>query len=306
MRKFGSDRLKTWAERLGMQEGEVIEHRFVSKALESAQRRVEAHHFDIRKHLLKYDNVMGKQREVIYEMRRDLLAGEDPRGELLRMAEANIENLVKTYAPAKTYAEEWNSNAILDSLAAVFGIQPDLSAVINQNATKTESDSIRGKLEEFLVAAVQERFEQRIHEIGAEQYAEIIRMLMLRTIDSRWKEHLYTMDHLRDSVGLRGYAQKDPLVEYEKEGYDLFEQMFEGIERDVVTMAFKIQVTPEGQRRAPVIRGIRRQPAARSRQQQGAPDKPAEPVLTRRSNKVGRNDPCPCGSGKKYKKCCGA
>jgi len=306
MRKFGSDRLKTWAERLGMQEGEVIEHRFVSKALESAQRRVEAHHFDIRKHLLKYDNVMGKQREVIYEMRRDLLAGEDPRGDLLRMAETIIETLVENHAPAKTHAEEWNTGGILDSMAVVFGIQPDLSSVINPNATKAESEIIRGELEKFLIEAAHERFDQRKEEIGAEQYAEIIRMIMLRTIDSRWKEHLYTMDHLRDSVGLRGYAQKDPLVEYEKEGYDLFEQMFQGIERDVVAMAFKIQVSAEGQRRAPVMRGVRRPPAARLRQNSAAPEKPAETVLTRRSQKVGRNDPCPCGSGKKYKKCCGA
>jgi preprotein translocase subunit SecA len=287
LRIFGSDRIKGLMGRLGMDDGEPIEHRLVSNAIEKAQRRVEGHNFEIRKHLLEYDNVMNKQREVIYAQRRQILAGEDLQEDILEMAEELVEDLVTEYTGHKV-PEEWDLQGLEDAFFRQFGFRVKMD------------EEMDGDLQEFLYDQVKARFEARAEEIGPEFFAHLQQMVMLQIVDNHWKEHLLSMDHLRDGIGLRGYAQQDPLREYQREGYDAFMNLIHRIKADSVGTLFQLQVRSqeaveaEQQQRAA-------QPMAFSHGDAGGPAQPSK----REQRKVGRNDPCPCGSGKKYKKCCG-
>jgi preprotein translocase subunit SecA len=286
LRIFGSDRIKGLMGKLGMDNGEPIEHRMVSNAIAKAQMRVESHNFDIRKHLLEYDDVMNQQREVIYSQRRQILGGQNLKEDFLDMSAELVDDLVAEYIPDNN-VEEIDHTGLGNAFRRQFGFLPDLA------------DQGNGDWSEYLIDKVKERYEAKAQEAGPEFFAHLLQMVMLQIVDNHWKDHLLSMDHLRDGIGLRGYAQKDPLNEYRKEGYESFMDLVHRIKEDTVGTVFHLQVRPHQE--VPE--------EARPSQQQmvyshgGGGDSP-EPVQ-RKSGKVGRNDPCPCGSGKKYKKCCG-
>jgi preprotein translocase subunit SecA len=285
LRIFGSDRIKGLMGRLGMDDGQPIEHRLVSNAIEKAQRRVEGHNFEIRKHLLEYDNVMNKQREVIYAQRRQILSGENLQEDLLEMAEELVEDLVAEYTGDKV-PEEWDLDGLRVAFQRQFGFRPPLENLDD------------GDLQEYLTEEVQQRFAARGQEIGPELFGQLQQMVMLQIVDNHWKEHLLSMDHLRDGIGLRGYAQVDPLREYQREGYDAFMDLIHRIKAESVGTLFHLQVRPHQE--VPEEARPAQQPMYFSHGDRG----PAQPKQ-RQSKKTGRNDPCPCGSGKKFKKCCG-
>jgi preprotein translocase subunit SecA len=285
LRIFGSDRIKGIMGRLGMDDGQPIEHRMVSNAIEKAQMRVEGHNFDIRKHLLEYDDVMNKQREVIYAQRRQILGGESLQEDILEMAEELVEDLVAEYTGNKL-PEEWDVKGLEDAFQRQFGFRPPLP------------EELDGDLQDFLVEQVQERFTARGEEIGPELFSQLQQMVMLQIVDNHWKEHLLSMDHLRDGIGLRGYAQVDPLREYQREGYDAFMDLIHRIKADSVGTLFHLQVKPHQE-----LPEEARPEAPQLSYSHG--DGSAAQPKQRQNKKTGRNDPCPCGSGKKYKKCCG-
>ncbi len=286
LRIFGSDRIKGLMGRLGMDDGEPIEHRMVSNAIAKAQMRVESHNFDIRKHLLEYDDVMNQQREVIYSQRRQILGGENLKEDFLDMAGELVDDLVAEYVPDNT-VEEMDVTAFEISFRRQFGFMPPLDRPGN------------GDWAEYLVDKVRERYEAKSGEVGPEMFAHLQQMVMLQIVDNHWKDHLLSMDHLRDGIGLRGYAQKDPLREYQKEGYESFMDLVHRIKADTVGTVFHLQVRPYQE--VPEEARPAQQQMVLSHGDSGGSSQPVQ----RKNGKTGRNDPCPCGSGKKYKKCCG-
>ena len=286
LRIFGSDRIKNLMGRLGMDDGQPIEHRMVSNAIEKAQKRVEGHNFDIRKHLLEYDDVMNKQREVIYAQRRQILSGEDLKEDLLEMAGELVEDLVAEYTGHRT-PEEWDLQGLEDAFQTQFGFRVPLK------------EDMDGEVQELLTERVEKRLATREEEIGPEVFEHLQQMIMLQVVDNHWKEHLLGMDHLRDGINLRGYAQQDPLREYQREGYEAFMDLIHRIKADSVGTLFHLQVRPNQE--APVEEERRRAQRLSYSHGDGSAAEPQQ----RQQKKVGRNDPCPCGSGKKYKKCHG-
>ncbi|MCX5890065.1 MAG: preprotein translocase subunit SecA [Deltaproteobacteria bacterium] len=285
LRIFGSDRIKGLMGRLGMDDGQPIEHRLVSNAIEKAQKRVEGHNFEIRKHLLEYDNVMNKQREVIYGQRRQILSGEHLQEDILEMAQELVEDLVEEYTGNKL-SEEWDLDGLSVAFQRQFGFRAPLGNLVD------------GDLRELLSDKVNERFAAKTEEIGPELFPQLQQMVMLQIVDNQWKDHLLSMDHLRDGIGLRGYAQVDPLREYQLEGYDMFMDLIHRIEAETVGALFHLQVKPHQE--IPEEARPQEQPMYFSHGNGSA----AQPQQ-RQQKKPGRNDPCPCGSGKKFKKCCG-
>jgi preprotein translocase subunit SecA len=285
MRLFGSDRISVIMERLGMKEGEVIESRIITKQIENAQKRVEAMNFDIRKQVLDYDNVMNKQRSVIYELRNIILESDDISERVRLMIEERCNILVDEYLNPEE--KIWNMEALNLNLKRIFGF------TIDENITDIE------KIREKILSKVKEIYTTREADFSLRgiNFRELERILLLQIIDHNWKNHLYELDHLKKGVFLRAYGQKDPLIEYQKESYSLFERMLDRIRDNFVEYLFKIQLPP-----TPIRREIRRENSSKSADdnKKNPDNKPAISSL-----KVGRNDPCPCGSGKKYKKCCG-
>ncbi len=306
MRLFGGDRLKAMADRFGMEEGQVLEHGLVTKSIERAQRNVEGANFERRKYVLKYDDAMKRQREYVYTLRRDLLEGDDPTHEILDMAANVCEQLVRKHGPGEE-SDEWNFTKLLEGLIQHFGIfeVPDVQL---QGPLSDQQEAMH----EALVEKVRERFTQRTERLGkndprgAEGFFEACRLFMLQIIDKNWKEHLLNMDNLRDHIGLRGYAQVDPLIEYNKEAYNFFEEMFHGIDSEVCRGVFTYEptqpraVAPSRRRPMPIPAAAR----GRARARDGEAVQPVQTVR-RKTKKIKPNEPCPCGSGKKYKKCCG-
>jgi preprotein translocase subunit SecA len=294
LRIFASERISNLMLKLGMEEGVPIEHRMVTRAIENAQKKVEAHNFDIRKQLLEYDDVMNKQREVIYQHRRAILTGEDLSGEIQEMIAEVVESLLNVYCPAEQYPEEWDLTGLADALQAQFGA--DIAG--QEPDPKTLG---RDALREELLERVQRVYRQKEQALGTELIRYLEKMLLLQVIDHHWKDHLLGMDQLRDGIGLRGYGQKDPLVEYKREGFDMFSAMMERIKADVLERLFRVQAVKTER---PAMDAAR--PAAPPRLVLNRGEEPVAPQTVHRSGeKVGRNDPCPCGSGKKYKKCHG-
>lgn len=289
LRIFGSDRLKGLMGRLGMEDGQPIEHRMLTNAIERAQKRVEAHNFDIRKHLLEYDNVMNKQREVIYAQRREILAGENLREDVLDMAAELVDELLEEYLGERSLPEEWDLEGLGEAFHRQFGQRPALHLGNPHGFDREE-------LRETLYQQVRQAYEAKEQEIGPELFPEVQQMVMLQMVDNHWKDHLLAMDHLRDGIGLRGYAQVDPLREYQREGYDMFVNLIQRIKEDTLRTLFHIRLRQPQDYAVP----RREQPLVFSHGGNGE----QQPVK-RDGKKVGRNDPCPCGSGKKYKKCCG-
>jgi len=294
LRIIGSDRISGLMSRLGMEEDVPIEHRMVSRAIENAQKKVENHNFEMRKHVLEYDDVMNQQRKVIYEQRRQLLSGTDLKEDVLGLAEDIFDGMIGFYCPEDAYPETWDLTGLNDVLAAKFSYR-----MTDIDPKALARDEFREKLWE----ALKQSYEDKEKEIGSELMRHLEKVFMLQAVDHQWKDHLLAMDHLKEGIGLRGYGQKDPLLEYKKEGFDMFEEMKLRIVESTVENLFRIKVAAKDQGEE-IERKQKRQLANLSFVGGGdAAAKPAEPVHA--GAKVGRNDPCPCGSGKKYKKCHG-
>jgi preprotein translocase subunit SecA len=286
MRIFGSDRISGLMSKLGMEEDVPIENRMVSKAIENAQKKVEAHNFDIRKHLLDYDDIMNKQRTEIYSFRKEILQGEGLKEKIFQMIDDIVDEIVLIYCPEDRHPEEWDMKGLK---AAVFGI---FSVTIHDIPARIEG------LRESLSSAVRAAYDTRESDIGSETMRYLEKVVFLQVLDTQWKDHLLGMDHLKEGIGLRGYGQRDPLTEYKKEAFDIFADLTARISMDTVSRLFKIQVREEeGVRQRQVQL---KQPVRYNR---GEGSETNQPVT--KGRKIGRNDPCPCGSGKKYKKCCG-
>jgi len=285
--------------KLGMEEGVPIEHGMVTRAIANAQKKVEAHNFDIRKQLLEYDDVMNKQREVIYQHRRAVLGGTNLKDDIHDMIDGVVDSALNVYCPAEQYPEEWDLKGLTEMMQGQFGL--DLTqgkSDSGESLRELGRDALVDDLKKHTHAA----YERKEQELGSDLMRFLEKTFMLQVIDHHWKDHLLAMDHLRDGIGLRGYGQKDPLIEYKREGYDLFAGMMERIKSDSLERLFLVQAA-KGEAPPPPVPSA--PPPMRLRLNRG--DEPASPQTVHRSNeKVGRNDPCPCGSGKKYKKCHGA
>jgi preprotein translocase subunit SecA len=337
MRIFGGERVKALMFRLGMTEGVPIESGLISRRIENAQKSVEAQNFDARKHLLEYDDVMNKQRETIYAIRRSALEGKDQRDYVLGIAEDVVREMAETFCPREQHPDQWNTTQFLAESNAQFGI--DMKAAGADPATLSHD-----QLSNAAAEAVQKRYEEKEKQFGADLMRWLERRIILDVVDSQWKDHLLSLDHLKEGIGLRGYAQKDPIVEFKKEAFTLFEDMMARIDNETIRYLFHIQVqqgeqppsggapqssTPtqasrpradavaasaaaaranEPQHLPAVAREIerRQQRQQKDLQYQTGPAQAEPPKPVRAGAKVGRNDPCPCGSGKKYKKCHGA
>jgi preprotein translocase subunit SecA len=299
LRIFGADRLKGLMTRIGMEDGVPIEHRWITRAIENAQKKVEGHNFDIRKHLLEYDDVMNKQREVVYHRRRELLGPQPLKDDILDMAEELIEEIIAAHVDPEAGPEEWEWKALEDAFFRQFKFRPEF-----------RSDGRVPQTPQELAAMAKERvvkvYEERERAFGRAVMEQIEKIVMLQTLDSLWKDHLLSMDHLREGIGLRGYGQLNPLVEYQKEAFAMFEELMAVMQRDVVEKMFSVQLTTEQE--AAQMQAQEAQQAHRPRNivmSHGGQAESAEPTVKRETQKVGRNDPCPCGSGKKYKRCHG-
>ena len=301
MRIFASERVSQLMLKLGMEEGIPIEHGMVTRAIANAQKKVEAHNFEIRKQLLEYDDVMNKQREVIYQHRRAVLAGENLSDDLHEMMGTLVESALTVYCPAEQYPEEWDMKGLAEMMQGQFGL--DITQG-KQDGGESLRDVGRDALLEDLKAQVRDAYDRKEKELGPELMRFLEKNFMLQVIDHHWKDHLLGMDHLRDGIGLRGYGQKDPLIEYKREGYDLFAGMMERIKSDTIERLFLVQAVREGERSAPPPPVLSR-PQPKLTLNRGE-EPVSAPTVHRTDDKVGRNDPCPCGSGKKYKKCHGA
>ena len=308
LRLFAQERIAKIMEKLGMEEGEPIEHPWVTRAIETAQKRVEAHNFEIRKHLLEYDDVMNTQRKLIYSERRQLLEGEDIHDVIEGLLEEALDAILDIYATEDTYPEQWDMGALAEAVKRQFDLQVSWS--------KEEIEGLsRALLRDELLEKVRAAYKAKEAQVGPDMMRYLERMILLQVVDGQWKDHLLAMDHLKEGIGLRGYGQKDPLIEYKREGYEMFEAMQGRIGKDGVEFLMKVQMALEPERAG--------QPAERSELSLAGPGdgrrrrerdlfptrslRPeATPAIAAPRAKVGRNDPCPCGSGKKYKKCCGA
>lgn len=289
MRLFGSQRIASIMDRLGWEEDQPIQHPQISRAIENAQKKVEAHHFDIREQVLKYDDVLNRQRELVYELRRRLLTKDHVSDVVQEMLGELSGHLVDIYADEKVYPEDWDLKSLAERLAEI----TDSRITVDPEHLPRNRD----ELKQVLAGKFTEGYRQRERDLGTEQMRELERLLLLRVIDSKWIDHLQIMDDLREGIGLRAYGQKDPLLEYRFEGFRAFEAMMNSVREEFIQLLFRVQI-------------VRQQDMVESRLQYATTNRSTEGSVTgqapRRVRKVGRNDPCPCGSGKKYKKCCGA
>jgi preprotein translocase subunit SecA len=298
LRIFGADRLKGLMGAIGMEDNVPIEHRWISKAIENAQKKVEAHNFDMRKHLLEYDDVMNKQREVVYHRRRELLSGEPLKEDILELSDELVEAIAEAHADKESDHADWGWKEIEDAFFKQFKFRPGFRENLNGAALDTPADLI-----ELATQKVHEVYDQREVEFTEPVMRQIEKIVMLQTLDALWKDHLLAMDHLKEGIGLRGYAQKNPLVEYQKEGFEMFESLMRVMGQDVVEKVFSVQV-----RREQDVQQIEQQQPRPQRVVMSHGDEPVAaeaPTVKRDGDKVGRNDACPCGSGKKYKRCHG-
>ncbi|MGA9884783.1 MAG: preprotein translocase subunit SecA [Candidatus Acidiferrales bacterium] len=298
LRIFGGERVKSLMYHLGMKEGIPIESRLISKRIESAQEAVEAQNFEARKHLLEYDDVMNKQRETVYSLRRSFLEGRDQKEFVLERAEAISNSLVETYCPREQHPDQWNIAQFGNEVLNQFGL--DL-----KNAGFEVLDLNHDQLLDTMLEKILQRYEEKEKLFGAETLRWLERHILLDIVDAQWKDHLLTLDHLKEGIGLRGYGQKDPLVEFKKEAFILFEDMMDRIDAEAARFLFLMQPA-RPQDEAKQIEARQRRQQQNLQFQAGPAQQEEAPKPVRAGAKVGRNDPCPCGSGKKYKKCHGA
>lgn len=293
LRIFGGERITGIMEKLGMEDGEPIENKLISKAIENAQSKVEGHNFDIRKQLLEYDDVMNQQREVVYRQRREALNGKSLKPAIEEMIHDKAEEIAYGYTDERTHPEEWDWKGLKKAVFKQFNFRLD----------KIDEDTIDGLTREGLARLIADSgltvYDEKEASIGAEEFRHLERIVMLQTVDNLWKDHLLSMDHLKEGIGLRGYAQQDPLIVYKKEGFDLFQEMVSRIKEETLGILYRIQIS-EPQKIADL------QQPEEQKLVFSSGDEPAKKNPVKRAQKkVGRNAPCPCGSGKKYKKCCG-
>jgi preprotein translocase subunit SecA len=298
LRIFGSERISSIMDRLGMEEGQPIEHKLISRAIENAQKKVEGHHFDIRKHLLEYDDVMNKQREIIYTLRRDLLRGDGVRDLIKSMADEKVESLIEGFTDPKEYPENWDILGLKENIARLFGFAPKIGP---EDLGEERFDQLKVEnLTDLVEDQVEASFQKREQAFGEEDLRSLERFVILKIIDDQWVAHLQDMENMKEGIGLRGYGQLDPLREYQKEGFSLFEELMDRIREETLTTLSRVQILR--QRPAEDLPQKKKRAMHLSHGDEGA--KPA--TVKREGKKIGRNAPCPCGSGKKYKKCCGA
>jgi preprotein translocase subunit SecA len=315
MRIFGGERIKGLMLRLGMEEGVPIESRLVSKRIEAAQKSVEGHNFSIRKHLLEYDDVMNKQRETVYGLRRDLLIGfegdtpeeqsTNQRDYILSIAEDNFHGLIDQYMPKEQRADEWDLVSLKEQLRLNFGFDPEAEHLA---LAEMGAEEVR----EGIWPKVEEKYKSKEVQLGVDGLRNLERYIMLNIVDAQWKDHLLALDHLKEGISLRGYGQKDPLVEYKRESFYLFQAMLDRIDTETIRYLFNFQVQVTAPVEEQLLERRRRQRRGRVAFTKanetafaGGEEETAKPIRNK-GPRVGRNDACPCGSGKKYKKCCGA
>ncbi|MDP4726564.1 MAG: preprotein translocase subunit SecA [Desulfobacterales bacterium] len=293
LRIFGGERITGIMDRLGMQEGEPIEHGLISRAIENAQSKVEGHNFEIRKQLLEYDDVMNQQREVIYRQRREALFGKDLKSSILEIIEEKSEETAGAFADERTPAEEWDFKGLNEAVFKQF----------NFRLPPIEGETLDGLTGEGLAQLINDEavriYEEKEKAIGSEDFRQLERIVMLQNVDNLWKDHLLSMDHLKEGIGLRGYAQQNPLLVYKKEGFEMFQEMIARIKEETLGILFRIQLA-EPQKMKEIQR-----PREQQLTYSGAGEPQKKKPVKRADKKIGRNAPCPCGSGKKYKKCCG-
>ncbi len=316
LRIFASERVAALMQRLGMEEGEAIEHPWVTRAIESAQRKVEAHNFDIRKQLLEYDNVANDQRKVVYELRNELLAAEDITGILGAIRKDVIAGEVDKHIPPDTFEEQWDLEGLEQALENDFGLSYPVRQVLEAHPEMQIEE-----LKEKIVEAAEQAYREKEQQVGPEILRQFEKSVMLQILDNAWKEHLAAMDHLRQGIHLRGYAQRDPKQEYKREAFQMFSSMLENIKHETISMLSRVQVQSEEdveavdeQRRESAPHDIHYEHAEASAMAgeeaqapggEGGEVAVAQQPYTRPTRKIGRNEPCPCGSGKKYKQCHG-
>ena len=293
LRLFASDNIASIMDRLGMDENDPIEHKLITRSIERAQKKVEARNFDIRKHVLEYDDVMNQQREVIYAERRKILRGEDLKENIFFMLDKIIESEMDQYANAKLYPEEWTLDGLIEDAEKIYAPEGKLK--------KEELEAMsRDELEETLKKTAHDAYAAREQLFGEENMRELEKVVMLRVVDNHWMEHLDRMDMLREGINLRAYGQRNPLVEYKIEALDMFEAMEAAIQTDIAKLMYRVSiVTQEQQQLQDRLQTAR----ASHGEESSAAETKKKPQ--RNKNDIGRNDPCPCGSGKKYKNCCG-
>ena len=292
LRVFGAERISSVMDTVGIDEGQPIEHKYISRAIENAQKRVEGQNFDIRKHLLDYDDVMNNQRKVIYEQRKKVLRGDNLWSDVEEMVEEIIGDLLFEFTSDKSHPQDWNLKSLDDALFKQFNLRLDISSAKDMNSVEA--------IESFILENVEKYLRDKEKEFSPELMTYLMKVIMLQAIDTHWKEHLLSMDHLREGIGLRGYGQKDPVREYQREGYAMFMEMISRIKMDTLEKLCLVKIQREEE--VEEIRQKQKQDYVLSRGE----DTPVNQTVKRESEKIGRNDPCPCGSGKKYKKCCGA
>lgn len=299
MRIFGSERIAKVMDTLRIPAEEPIEHKMISRAIENAQKKVEARNFDIRKHLLEYDNVMNLQREVIYSLRKDVLKGDLLRNIVVDMIDELVTDLTATFAPQKSLPRDWDKKEIEEAFTQLFNSSTGIS--------ESEWDQLNA---EILLKRLKERaislYEAKEKEFGSEIARDLEKMLILQAIDSLWKDHLLGIDHLKEGIGLRGYAQKDPLLEYKREAFGLFQDLNQRIKEGVIQRLLRVQLTRPEEALAEQERARQKQRMIFGHGAMPGKQPEAPQPIKRDMQKVGRNDPCPCGSGKKFKKCHGA
>ncbi len=318
MRIFAGERLKNLMTRFNIPEDVPIENRMVSRSIESAQRRVEGNNFDIRKHLLEYDDVMNKHREVIYKKRRDILAAEDSRAKVLEMVEDEIEQVV-LFHTASEQEGDWNLEEIYEVVGTIFPVAAEARIKMDDlrhwAGDKMHDAAVRTRIIEYLMELARKAYddlEKKISEqaekLGQDKIkimSQIEKGMTLRAIDSLWVDHLSAVDYLRTGIGLRGYGQRDPLVEYKKETYGMFQELLHLINKQVVYSIYKVGLAADVAPSLMQRRGVKLSAPAKEGDSQNAPSDIKAKPRTAEGEKIGRNDPCPCGSGKKYKRCCG-
>ena len=285
MRRFGADNITGIMDKIGMDDDMPIENKMISKSIETAQKRVEVRNFEIRKNVLEYDDVMNKQREVIYGQRRQILMGENMTASIRAMVETISTSILEEIAAAGKYPEEWDLDLLQQRMNEAFALtEPlDKDAILKMEKSEVEA---------YLHEVALRRYEQREAELGAEQFHEVERLILLKNVDIKWMEHLDAMDQLRQGINLRAYAQRNPVDEYKNEAFDMFQQMMYEIQYETMRMIFRVTIVEKPKERTDILNASH------------GDEKPAKQPKVNK-DKVGRNDPCPCGSGKKYKHCCG-
>ncbi len=312
MRIFGSDRVSGLMQKLGMEEGEAIEHPWVTRAIENAQRKVEGRNFDIRKQLLEYDDVANEQRKIVYEERNRLMDIDDISANVIAMRRQVVDSVINRSVPPQSLEEQWDIDGLEHDLEGEFGLKVPIKQWLDEDSELHEET-----LRERILAAIEKAYEDKTQEVGEPVMRHLEKAVMLQVLDGQWKEHLAMMDHLRQGIGLRGYAQKNPKQEYKREAFEMFQDLLARVKHDVITILSKIQIRAESE-----VEQMEAQQRSQQRMEFIHPEmgghaqmeeersgdvavKPTKKPYVRDGRKIGRNEPCPCGSGKKYKQCHG-